>query len=117
MIMIMTGVAIAGGRFRPAGGAVFDRATFPSSRRFPDGSVPEEISMISPAQCRAARTLLSWSLAKLAAAAGVSEATVDDFEVEREPDPTAATAIERAFEEIGVEFLPQDDVRLRVAAR
>ena len=73
--------------------------------------------MISPAQCRAARTLLSWSLAKLAAAAGVSEAAVDDFELERDPDGPAAEAIERAFEEVGVEFLPQDDVRVRVAAR
>jgi transcriptional regulator with XRE-family HTH domain len=71
--------------------------------------------MITPAQCRAARTLLSWSVARLAAVAGLTENAIDDFELEREPDSPAAAAIERALTGVGVEFLPGDDVR--IAAR
>lgn len=68
---------------------------------------------ITPAQCRSARTLLSWSVSKLAAAAGVSESAIDDFELERRPaDPLVLSAVRRALEEVGVAFLPQDDVRL-----
>ena len=68
--------------------------------------------MISPAQCRAARTLLAWPVAKLAAAAGVSERAIDEFELERQENPETARAVEHAFAEVGVEFLPDDDVRL-----
>jgi transcriptional regulator with XRE-family HTH domain len=72
---------------------------------------------ISPAQCRAARTLLSWSVAKLAAAATVSESMIDDFELERRALDTATReAIQRAFEEVGVAFLPGDDARLEPLA-
>jgi hypothetical protein len=73
--------------------------------------------MISPAQCRAARTLLAWPVAKLAAAAGVSEQALDEFELEleRQDDPATAAAIERALADVGVVFLPGDDVRLGAA--
>ncbi|HEV2302734.1 MAG TPA: transcriptional regulator [Stellaceae bacterium] len=68
---------------------------------------------ISPPQCRSARTLLSWSVSKLAAAAGVADSAIDDFELERRPlDGPVASAVRRAFEEVGIVFLPQDDVRL-----
>jgi transcriptional regulator with XRE-family HTH domain len=68
---------------------------------------------ISPAQCRSARTLLAWSVAKLAAAAGVAESTINDLETERRmPDGAVLGPVQRAFEEVGVVFLPQDDVRL-----
>jgi len=70
--------------------------------------------MITAAQCRSARTLLGWSVRKLASAASVTESAVDNFEVERqEPDAANANAIQRALEDVGVEFLPVDDVRLR----
>jgi transcriptional regulator with XRE-family HTH domain len=70
--------------------------------------------MITAAQCRSARTLLTWSVGKLASAASVTESTVDDFELERqEPDAATANAIQRVLEDVGVEFLPVDDVRLR----
>jgi transcriptional regulator with XRE-family HTH domain len=73
--------------------------------------------MITPAQCRSARTLLSWSLDKLAAAASVSESAIDDFERERRrPDAATADAIRRAFEDVGVVFLAEGDVRLRYDA-
>jgi transcriptional regulator with XRE-family HTH domain len=72
---------------------------------------------ISPAQCRAARTLLSWSVAKLASAATVSARAIEDFELERRAlDLATRGAIRRAFEEVGAAFLPGDDVRLEAAA-
>jgi DNA-binding transcriptional regulator YiaG len=74
---------------------------------------PEGATMITAAQCRAARTLRSLSLAKLAAAAGISESEIDDFELERRQlDPTALEALQRTLEEAGIIFLPGGDVRL-----
>jgi transcriptional regulator with XRE-family HTH domain len=73
--------------------------------------------MISASQCRSARTLLRWSVSKLASAASVSESAIDDFELERrQPNGITAEAIQRAFEDVGVVFLPRDDVQLRSAA-
>jgi transcriptional regulator with XRE-family HTH domain len=70
--------------------------------------------MISGAQCRCARTLLRWSVSKLSSAASVSESAIDDFELERrQPNAITTDAIRRAFEDVGVVFLPQDDVQLR----
>jgi transcriptional regulator with XRE-family HTH domain len=70
--------------------------------------------MISAAQCRCARTLLRWSVSKLASAASVSENAIDDFELERrQPNAIVTEAIRRAFEDVGVVFLPRDDVQLR----
>jgi transcriptional regulator with XRE-family HTH domain len=70
--------------------------------------------MISAAQCRSARALLGWSVAKLATAASVSASAIDDFEAERRaPLPAVAGPIRRAFEPVGVAFLPGEDVRLR----
>jgi hypothetical protein len=71
-------------------------------------------AMISAAQCRSARALLGWSVAKLATAASVSASAIDDFEAERRaPLPAVAGPIRRAFEPVGVAFLPGEDVRLR----
>ena len=68
---------------------------------------------ISPAQCRSARTLLSLSVTKLAAAAGVPENMLDEFELERRPlDGSMLSAVQRALEKAGIVLLPQDDVRL-----
>jgi transcriptional regulator with XRE-family HTH domain len=69
--------------------------------------------MITAAQCRSARTLLSWSVNKLASAASVSESAIDDFELERrQPEAATIDAIRRAFEDVGAVFLPSDDVRI-----
>ncbi|MFZ3233851.1 MAG: hypothetical protein WA184_00585 [Stellaceae bacterium] len=76
----------------------------PAARHFP---------MITAAQCRSARTLLGWPLARLAAAALVAETAIDDFEGERrDPDRATVNAIERAFAAVGVAFSPDGDVRL-----
>ena len=70
--------------------------------------------MITATQCRCARTLLRWSVSKLSSAASVSESAIDDFELERrEPNAVTTDAIRRAFEDVGVVFLPEDDVQLR----
>jgi hypothetical protein len=71
-------------------------------------------TMISAAQCRCARTLLRWSVSKLASVASVSESAIDNFELERrQANATTNQAIQRAFEDVGVVFLPQEDVQLR----
>jgi transcriptional regulator with XRE-family HTH domain len=70
--------------------------------------------MITAAQCRSARTLLSWSLNKLASAASVPTDVIDSFEMERQrPDAATLGALQRALEDVGMEFLPDDDVRVR----
>ena len=70
--------------------------------------------MITATQCRCARTLLRWSVSKLSSAASVSQSDIDDFELERrQPRAITNDAIRRAFENVGVVFLPQDDVKLR----
>ena len=70
--------------------------------------------MITATQCRCARTLLRWSVSKLSSAASVSQRDIHDFELERrQPKPVTTEAIRRAFEGVGVVFLPQDDVQLR----
>jgi len=70
--------------------------------------------MITATQCRCARTLLRWSVSKLSSAASVSQSDIDDFELERrQPNAVTTNAIRRAFEEVGVVFLRQDDVQLR----
>jgi ribosome-binding protein aMBF1 (putative translation factor) len=67
--------------------------------------------MISAAQCRSARALLGWSVAKLALAASVRGSAIDEFETERRaPVPAVARRIRRAFEPVGVLFLRGDDV-------
>jgi transcriptional regulator with XRE-family HTH domain len=62
--------------------------------------------MIKPAQCRAGRALLAWTMPKLAEASGVSVSTINSFELERR-NPIAANlaAIQRALEQAGVEFI------------
>src|SRR5690242_18753231 len=71
-------------------------------------------TMITASQCRSARTLLRWSVSKLSSAAYVSQCEIDDFELERrQPSAITTDAIRRAFEDVGVVFLRQDDVQLR----
>jgi ribosome-binding protein aMBF1 (putative translation factor) len=75
-------------------------------------------ALMSAAQCRSARALLGWSVAKLASAASVGESAIDDFETERRaPVPAVARRIRRAFEPVGVLFLRDDDVALHQGHR
>jgi DNA-binding XRE family transcriptional regulator len=72
--------------------------------------------MTTPAQIRAARALLDWTQADLAAKAGISPTSINTIEREKgDPKLSTVSAIRRALEEAGVEFTDGDapGVRLR----
>ena len=72
--------------------------------------------MFTPALSRAGRALLDWSQEELATASNLGVSTVRDFERGRRvPTVNNLAAIRRALEEAGVEFLPDDGLRLRRA--
>lgn len=61
--------------------------------------------MLTPAQCRAARGFLNWTLADLAAASGLSRASLNAFESGKGNAKTETLArIRYAFEQRGMEF-------------
>src|ERR687885_75071 len=67
------------------------------------------LSMLKPAQCRAARTLIGIDQGALAKEAGVSERTVTDFERgERNPQPATLRALAGALERLGVELIEEN---------
>jgi transcriptional regulator with XRE-family HTH domain len=69
---------------------------------------------ISPAQCRAARAMLRWTLRGLADRAGVERQKIHWFESERRAAAEAARgALRAAFEAGGVEFGEDGWIRLR----
>jgi transcriptional regulator with XRE-family HTH domain len=62
---------------------------------------------ILPKQSRAARGLMNWTLADLAAASSLSLSTVKNFENSLRDTTTAnLIAIRRALEDAGVDFIP-----------
>jgi transcriptional regulator with XRE-family HTH domain len=62
--------------------------------------------MITGEQASLARRLLGWSLMRLSNFCGVSDVTIQNFEMGRDRIPTTpdVEAIQRALEEAGVEF-------------
>lgn len=64
---------------------------------------------MTPAQCRAARGLLNWSINDLAEEAGLSATNLRNFEKEM-TRPTSETMqkLRHAFEAAGVEFIDGD---------
>ncbi len=73
---------------------------------------------LTAAQLRAGRALLDWPQQRLAEAAEVGISTVRDFEAgRRNPYPASMSAMRRAMEAAGVEFIPENGggpgVRLR----
>jgi transcriptional regulator with XRE-family HTH domain len=74
--------------------------------------------MITSAQCRAARGLLSWSQQNLADRADVGIMTIHQLEKEgSQPRRSTLAVVRRAFENAGVEFIEENGggpgVRLR----
>ncbi|MBS0984065.1 helix-turn-helix transcriptional regulator [Gluconobacter cerinus] len=64
---------------------------------------------IAPAQLRAARALVDWSREELAAKANTTTRTLARLEAgETIPRATTITAIRKALEAAGVEFIPQN---------
>lgn len=74
-------------------------------------------TMITPEQCRMARSLLNWTQQRLADAAEVGIVTVRQFEAGKtKPQRSIVAAIERAMESQGAEFTDDGGVRPRLAA-
>src|SRR6266550_7043482 len=74
--------------------------------------------MITAAQSKMARAGLGWNIGQLAAKANVGAATVARFETSKgEIIPATLAAIQRALEAGGVEFLPDNAVRLKASTR
>jgi DNA-binding XRE family transcriptional regulator len=72
--------------------------------------------MITPAQSRGARGILDWTQDHLATEAGVSLSTVKDFEAgRRTPIGNNLSAMRRAFEAGGIEFLDHGRPGVRLA--
>jgi DNA-binding XRE family transcriptional regulator len=70
--------------------------------------------ILTAEQCRGARAMLGWSQDELALAARVSRQTVADFERgARMPIPNNLTGMVTAFEKAGIEFLPDNGIRLK----
>ena len=70
---------------------------------------PIHREMITPAQCRAARGLLSWSQQDLADHAAVGVVTVHQLEAgTSQPRRATLEVIRRAFESAGVDFLDEN---------
>jgi transcriptional regulator with XRE-family HTH domain len=70
----------------------------------------DSVSLLAPAQCRAARALLGWSRKDLAIRSGVAERTLVDFEGGlRQPHSRTIRDIRSTLENGGVEFLMSGD--------
>ncbi|MGB8841311.1 MAG: transcriptional regulator [Aliidongia sp.] len=74
--------------------------------------------MITPAQCRAARSLIRWSQDDLAANSEVGVAAIRTFEAESaSPRRATVAALQRALEAAGIIFIAENGegpgVRLR----
>lgn len=73
---------------------------------------------MTPAQCRAARAMISMTQPDLAKSASVGLSTVVDFEKERrQVSDRSISAVRNALEQAGIEFIPENGggagVRLR----
>ncbi|MGJ4898636.1 MULTISPECIES: helix-turn-helix domain-containing protein [unclassified Bradyrhizobium] len=70
---------------------------------------------MTPDQSRAARGLLDWSQAELAARSNLSESTIRDFEKGRRiPSINNLAAVRRALEAAGVHFIDGDHPGVRL---
>jgi len=67
------------------------------------------MTILTPAQCRAARGILRWNQEKLAEAAQVGVATIRLFENEQtEPRRATLSAIRQALENANIEFTSEE---------
>lgn len=69
---------------------------------------------ISTAQIRGARGLLDWSQAELSKRTGISTTSIGNIESgNTQPRESTLQVIRKAFEDAGIEFMPDNGVRMR----
>lgn len=67
--------------------------------------------VLTPEQCRAGRSLLSWSQDQLSVASGVAKATIANFELgKRTPYERTLEDIREALEAAGASFIAEGQV-------
>jgi transcriptional regulator with XRE-family HTH domain len=74
------------------------------------------MSRFSGVQCKMARAALGWGVRDLARLAKVSTDTISRLERGEALKERTGEALQRVLEAAGVEFLPENGVRLRAAA-
>jgi transcriptional regulator with XRE-family HTH domain len=79
------------------------------------------VETLSPSQCRMARAALEWTATDLAEKSGVGVTTISRFESGlTAPNRSTLAALQRALEDVGIEFIPENGggvgVRLRKRA-
>lgn len=83
-----------------------------------EGASGNAPNAMSPAQSRAARGMLDWSQAELAAKAGLDERFVRDFEAELgDPASGAISALHSVLVGAGILFLEDDAPGVRLSRR
>ena len=71
---------------------------------------------ITGKQVKAARALIGWSQARLAAESGLTKATIEKFEEGKQPPPTLdLSVIRRMLGDAGVEFIAGTEGELGVS--
>jgi transcriptional regulator with XRE-family HTH domain len=73
--------------------------------------------MIGAQQARGARAMLKWTVAELAQRAEVAPNTVVRFEAEKTVNTGTVATIQRTLEAAGIEFLPDNGVRLNTTEK
>jgi len=73
--------------------------------------------MVSSAQIRAARGLLGWTIRDLAARSGVHRNTITRMEADAEVHKPTMSAVMRALEDAGIEFLDGGEPGVRMVSR
>ena len=84
--------------------------------------MPDDVLILTAAQCRAARALIEWSVDELALASKVDTQTITDFELRyRAPNDGDKRRLRLALEDGGVIFIPENGggagVRLKFSRR
>ncbi|MHC2109123.1 helix-turn-helix transcriptional regulator [Methylobacterium sp. CM6246] len=75
-----------------------------------------KLSLIVPAQIRAARAMLGWTQEELAARSGISKRSILSLEIEETiPKEETKTRVVRSLEAAGIEFRRTSDYRPSVA--
>jgi hypothetical protein len=71
--------------------------------------VPYSQNILTPAQCRAARAMIEWSVERLSQASAIDLQTIHNFEVRfRRPDEKTLRRLRITLEAAGVMFVPEN---------